>query len=247
MSDPQIAADLLRQAADIVAGSRALAYGDPNDDFNCTAQMWSAYLHHRQHVTGKGASYALTPVDVAVMMLLVKISRLAKTPNHADSWRDIAGYAACGARVAGANVDDMPRPAPGAAGTIAWAATPLRDQPVVRAFDASLHREEPGQRESMWPRKTEVPFPPCPARHQYSGDNALVRWWEDVVGWGTLLARRRGLAATIVDAWGAFRAAVVHETAELDENEIAAVYGTVRIRLTTGLDPTDPSNDTAEG
>ena len=36
------------------------------------------------------------------MMALLKIARVKYNPRHADSWVDIAGYAACGAECAGA-------------------------------------------------------------------------------------------------------------------------------------------------
>jgi hypothetical protein len=35
--------------------------------------------------------------DVAAMLALLKIARLQQSPNHRDSWVDLAGYAACGA------------------------------------------------------------------------------------------------------------------------------------------------------
>jgi hypothetical protein len=38
------------------------------------------------------------------MMVLMKVARLAETPDHADSLRDIAGYAACAARTSGADL-----------------------------------------------------------------------------------------------------------------------------------------------
>jgi len=37
---------------------------------------------------------------VPVMMILLKISRLAHTPGNADHWVDIAGYCAIGAECA---------------------------------------------------------------------------------------------------------------------------------------------------
>jgi hypothetical protein len=41
--------------------------------------------------------------DVAIFEIMVKVARLAETPDHFDSWTDIAGYAACGARCANAS------------------------------------------------------------------------------------------------------------------------------------------------
>ena len=53
------------------------------------AAYWSAHLG--------------TPVsrsDVAVMMIQLKLARIKTSPEHADHWIDVAGYAACGVEVA---------------------------------------------------------------------------------------------------------------------------------------------------
>jgi len=41
------------------------------------------------------------PVDVAAMMALMKLGRIAGNPAHMDSWIDLAGYSACGGEIAG--------------------------------------------------------------------------------------------------------------------------------------------------
>lgn len=94
---------LLEQALKIVTGARRAAYGNPEDNFRCIGTLWHAYLSRRSEVTGDGLK-AVSPSDVAAMMVLMKVARLAETPAHADSWRDIAGYAACGARASGADL-----------------------------------------------------------------------------------------------------------------------------------------------
>ena len=43
----------------------------------------------------------IEPEDVAIMMGMLKIARLASNPQHMDSWVDLAGYAACGGEIAG--------------------------------------------------------------------------------------------------------------------------------------------------
>ena len=84
--------ECLDAAAKAVLKDRAREYGDgPEDSFSTIAGMWSAYL-------GRPVSSA----DVACMMALLKIARLKANPHHADSWVDIAGYAACGAECAAA-------------------------------------------------------------------------------------------------------------------------------------------------
>jgi len=78
-------AELLERAESIVNGARNVQYGDPKADFRRTAALWSAYL-----------GVEIQPFQVAILMALLKISRLAWSPDHADNWLDLAGYAACG-------------------------------------------------------------------------------------------------------------------------------------------------------
>jgi hypothetical protein len=80
---------VLEDALAAVNGERNQSYSEPEDNFGRTAQLWSAYL-----------TVDITAVDVAVLMVLLKVARLMHTPGHVDSWVDIAGYAACGADVA---------------------------------------------------------------------------------------------------------------------------------------------------
>lgn len=77
---------VLQEADQIVNGARNKAYGSAEDNFQNIANLWNAY-------TG----LSLKAVDVANMMALMKIARLKHSPDHRDSWVDIAGYAACGA------------------------------------------------------------------------------------------------------------------------------------------------------
>lgn len=77
--------EVLAKTLGLVTGEREADYGSPEENFSRIAAMWTAYL-------GKDIS---TP-DVAAMMALVKVARLANTPYHEDSWVDLAGYAACG-------------------------------------------------------------------------------------------------------------------------------------------------------
>lgn len=69
-------------------GEREKNYGTPGSDFKRTAGMWSAYL---------GAE--ITTRDVALMMTMLKISRLKATPDHRDSLVDLVGYAICHSRL----------------------------------------------------------------------------------------------------------------------------------------------------
>ena len=84
-------AQVLEDAAGLVNGVRNAAYDEPFQNFARIAGLWSAYL-----------GLPINATDVAILNLLQKVGRLMHTPDHWDSWVDLAGYAACGADVAGA-------------------------------------------------------------------------------------------------------------------------------------------------
>lgn len=82
--------DVLLTANELVnGGDRNRDYDDPIDNFTRTASLWNAYL---DGIDGR----PLEPHDIAALNILQKLSRLQHTPNHRDSWVDIAGYAGCG-------------------------------------------------------------------------------------------------------------------------------------------------------
>jgi hypothetical protein len=87
----------LEAAIDACCGDRALNYGKPEDNFQRIAILWSAWFHIRKEPPDSAVPFS--PFDVAIMNILLKIARLANSPGHADSWIDIAGYAACGADI----------------------------------------------------------------------------------------------------------------------------------------------------
>ena len=89
-------AKLLTDAASIIDGDRNVQYGNPIDDFSLTASMWQEYLRRIMVTRNTDGAVYLDPHDVAVMMMLVKVSRLAQSPEKHDHWLDIAGYAGCG-------------------------------------------------------------------------------------------------------------------------------------------------------
>lgn len=78
-------AELLQKSADLIDGDRAKIYGDARENHERIATMWSAIL-----------GQDLTADQVYMCMIAVKLARLANTPDHEDSWVDIAGYAALG-------------------------------------------------------------------------------------------------------------------------------------------------------
>jgi len=87
------AAEILKQAQELVNGSRQADYGHPRDNHGCTAVFWSAFLTRR--VGAQKKPYALPIInsrDVCRMMMLQKISRDANSPKD-DNLVDIIGYA----------------------------------------------------------------------------------------------------------------------------------------------------------
>lgn len=82
--------ECLQTAEKIVTGERQKAYGGVEDNFSTIAKLWNTY---------KGADI-FTAQDVAVMMALLKIARIATGTGTADSFVDLAGYAACGCEIA---------------------------------------------------------------------------------------------------------------------------------------------------
>lgn len=92
---------ILQQALEIVTKDRNQDYGNPEDNFQVIAQYWYTYLGSRGLIdVGAGL---LTSADVAAMMILMKCSRLATSPNKLDHWVDIAGYSSCGGECANGN------------------------------------------------------------------------------------------------------------------------------------------------
>jgi len=81
--------DFLKKAGEIITGDRNNQYGPPEDSFSTISKLWQTYLDARQ-------AAPLQPHDVAAMMTLLKIARIAVQPDKADSWIDGTGYLACG-------------------------------------------------------------------------------------------------------------------------------------------------------
>lgn len=80
--------ETLDAAAKCVCGDREEDYGVPETNLARIAEFWSIYLN-----------VLIEPKDVAAMMALLKIARIASGNTKADSWVDLAGYAACGCEI----------------------------------------------------------------------------------------------------------------------------------------------------
>lgn len=91
-------ADILHAAEKCVCGQRETEYGTPENNFKAIAELWEAYLNK---ACTRGVNVRVEAKDVAVMMALLKIARIAAGGGKADSWIDLAGYADCGAECEG--------------------------------------------------------------------------------------------------------------------------------------------------
>ena len=86
------ALEVLEEAIALIHGQRADDYGDAQLSFQRMADLVNPII--------KKAGGNLTATDMALVMIQVKIARLQESPDHEDSWVDIAGYAALGAQIA---------------------------------------------------------------------------------------------------------------------------------------------------
>lgn len=83
--------EILDKAKDCVTGKREQDYGSPEDNFKQIAKLWTAYFDRR---------VAFEPLDVAIMMALMKIARIRSGTATEDSFVDACGYLACGGEIA---------------------------------------------------------------------------------------------------------------------------------------------------
>ena len=74
--------EILEQTIRILTGQRQQDYGDKVVNHRNIADLWSSYLNKK-----------ISPHDVAICMLLVKVARL-KNRKTKDCYVDMAGYAA---------------------------------------------------------------------------------------------------------------------------------------------------------
>lgn len=77
-------------AKTIIYGDREKTYGNPSKNLDTIAEMWTAWLRARGLLASDAAS--LNFDDVACMMTLLKLARLANDTWHKDSQIDACGY-----------------------------------------------------------------------------------------------------------------------------------------------------------
>lgn len=86
-------ASVLNEANQLVHGDRQVQYGSPTANFENTASILNTLGFQR--VTPELVGNPVTAVDVGVMMLALKLARLAGDGMKRDTLVDLAGYAAC--------------------------------------------------------------------------------------------------------------------------------------------------------
>ena len=76
--------DVCDVAKRLTSYDRQLDYGSPIEDFTKQAKMWSVILNTN-----------VTPQQIAMCMIAVKLCRMTNSPRHRDSAIDVVGYARC--------------------------------------------------------------------------------------------------------------------------------------------------------
>jgi hypothetical protein len=74
--------EILKEADRLTHGDRNKNYGSPLVNHQRIAQLWSVWLETE-----------ITPAQAAMCLALVKVARLIETPDHLDSFVDLAAYA----------------------------------------------------------------------------------------------------------------------------------------------------------
>jgi hypothetical protein len=87
--------EILKRADSIVNGERQKTYGRPEDSFTMIAALWSGYLDE-----------CITRIDVANMMIMLKIAREKCGEGKADNWIDICGYGSIGGEISTTAAED---------------------------------------------------------------------------------------------------------------------------------------------
>lgn len=78
---------VLTDAAEIVNGDRERTHGEPGKNLEAIASMWRPIF---------GTS--VTPEQVCLAMIALKVARAINNPSHRDHWTDIVGYVALAER-----------------------------------------------------------------------------------------------------------------------------------------------------
>ena len=93
--------ECLSSAETCVMGKRQQDYGEVENNFSDIGLFWGVYLRAAHPDLKKVIGVnGIDAKDVAAMMALLKIARIASPTATEDSFVDLAGYAACGCEIA---------------------------------------------------------------------------------------------------------------------------------------------------
>lgn len=87
----------LEEAKKCVCTDREEQYGAPEDNFALIAEFWNEYLESKYPEIEY--SSVIEACDVAMMMALLKVARIATGKPKADNFVDLIGYAACAGEI----------------------------------------------------------------------------------------------------------------------------------------------------
>lgn len=87
---------ILEEAIQCVTMNRNTQYGSPEDNFKLIGNLWTTYLTSKDKTT----KFEISAEDVAIMMSLLKIARIATGGKVEDNYIDLAGYASCAGEIA---------------------------------------------------------------------------------------------------------------------------------------------------
>ena len=98
-------ADILQTAEKCVCGKREQDYGKPENNFQAIADLWNAYwtnvrLAENRNGIDRITNRPFSAFDVAMLMALLKVGRIATGTATEDSFVDACGYLACGGEIA---------------------------------------------------------------------------------------------------------------------------------------------------
>jgi len=89
------ASEILDEAKQLLV-ERGSEYGDSTLNHIQIARLWSVYLDKN-----------IEPHEVAICLILTKISRIKTTANHPDSYKDICSYSAIAGSITSTDWDDL--------------------------------------------------------------------------------------------------------------------------------------------
>jgi hypothetical protein len=86
---------ILEEAINVTSGARRRDYDSATPNHQRIADFWNTYMKSR-----KDPGAEISALDVATMMILLKVARASFTPTR-DTYVDIAGYARCCSQISG--------------------------------------------------------------------------------------------------------------------------------------------------